>query len=147
VRWKLSRTVLRGGTGGNTSPLLDKAEGRAKVPYLFRPHDDVVLGFAGIYDRWEGEDGHAIWSCAILTTEANEVVKPFHERMPVALSPDHFSTWLDDDTPVPQLKELLRPLSTDALDAIRLKPVVNSVKNEGPRCVEPAEPQTISLFA
>ena len=122
-----------------------KAEGKKKVPYLFRPTDGGILGFAAIYDQW-GEGKETVWSCAILTTTANEVVQPFHDRMPVALDPSEFDAWLDDDTDVVQLKELLNPLPPDSLESVRLKPVVNSVRNEGPQCVEPAEMQAVTLF-
>jgi putative SOS response-associated peptidase YedK len=59
-----------------------RTEGR-KQPFFFHMRDDRPFGFAGLWERWEGEGGQVINSCAILTTEANEVLRPVHDRMPV----------------------------------------------------------------
>ncbi len=55
-----------------------RTEGR-KQPFFFRMRDESPFGFAGLWERWEGEDGQVINSCAILTTEANEVLRPVHD--------------------------------------------------------------------
>lgn len=57
--------------------------GGKKQPFFFRMRDERPFGFAGLWERWEGEDGRVINSCAILTTEANEVLRPVHDRMPL----------------------------------------------------------------
>jgi putative SOS response-associated peptidase YedK len=88
VRWKLSCTVLRGGAGGNASPRLDKATGaKHKQPYHFRRIDGALLGFAGLWERWKNPEGQDVETCSIITTSANGVVRPVHDRMPVILDP------------------------------------------------------------
>ena len=82
MRWKLSRTVLRGGTGGNTSPLLDASEGGKKRARNFTLPDRPVFGFAGLWDVWE-DGGKKVVSCCVVTTAPNELVRPVHDRMPV----------------------------------------------------------------
>src|SRR6266567_3983452 len=52
VSWKLSRTVLRGGTSRKVGPLLDKKDRKAKQPYCFEINDGALFAFAGIWDRW-----------------------------------------------------------------------------------------------
>ena len=94
MRWKLSRTVLRGEGGGNAALLLDQRTGGRKQPYFFRMRDESPFGLAGLWERWEGKAGETINSCAILTTEANEVLRPVHDRMPVILHPEEYSLWL-----------------------------------------------------
>src|SRR5206468_3313432 len=80
-----------------------------KQPHYFRLWDAAPFAFAGLWARWE-RDGQALDSCAILTTEANELVKPFHERMPVILPPADFGAWLDPKTQGgPEVQALLRP--------------------------------------
>jgi hypothetical protein len=60
VRWKLSRTVLRGEGGGNAALLLDQRIGGRKQPFFFRMRDERPFGFAGLWERWEDEGGEAV---------------------------------------------------------------------------------------
>lgn len=71
--------------------------GEGKQPFFFRMRDDRLFGFVGLWERWQGEGGEVINSCAILTTEANEVLRPVHDRMPVILHPDDYGLWLGAD--------------------------------------------------
>jgi len=48
VSWKLSSTVLRGGTDGNAGSLLDKRAEKAKQPFHFGLQDDSLFAFAGL---------------------------------------------------------------------------------------------------
>lgn len=72
--------------------------GKAKRPYYFTSADDNPFAFAGLWERWSKGDGEPIESCTILTTAANELVKPYHDRMPVILSPGDYDAWLDPAT-------------------------------------------------
>jgi putative SOS response-associated peptidase YedK len=113
------------------------AVGGKKMPHLFRPADGRLMAFAGLWEIWgDGPDREV--SCCILTTTANDTVRPFHDRMPVVLTPDHFGEWFDTDATVDRLKELLVPAPTDRLTVLKLKPVVSSVRNDGPACLEAA---------
>lgn len=97
MRWKLSRTVLRGASGGNIVRLLDqKTVKGAKQPFYFYLKEKEVFGFAGIYEEWlDRHSGELLETCAIITTEANEILKPVHERMPVILKSKSYEQWLD----------------------------------------------------
>lgn len=68
MSWKLSCTVLRGGTESDLGPLLDRRSGKSKQPFHFGMRDDSLFAFAGIWDRWKPPTGPAVESCAILTT-------------------------------------------------------------------------------
>jgi putative SOS response-associated peptidase YedK len=107
-----------------------------KRPYHIRRRDGAPIALAGLWDRWTGPDG-SLLTCAILTTSANEVVKPLHDRMPVILEPDDFGRWLDPATPVETLTPLLRPCAADVLEAVPVVPAVNNPKNDGPECLGP----------
>jgi putative SOS response-associated peptidase YedK len=98
-----------------------------KQPFLFRSPDGGPFAIAGL---WEGE------TCALLTTPANVVVRPVHDRMPVLLSPGDFDLWLNPASVPVQLLPLLRPASDDALTAMAVRPFVNDARHEGPGCVE-----------
>jgi putative SOS response-associated peptidase YedK len=107
-----------------------------KQPYCFRPASDRPFAFAGLWERWEGPGG-PVESCAILTTEANELVRPVHDRMPVILPERHWQEWLDAGLQdAAQLVPLLRPYPVDAMRAYPVGLLVNSPKNDGPGCLE-----------
>ena len=92
---------------------------------------------AGLWETWTAPDGSAVQTCAVLTTEANAVVRPVHERMPVLLGIDDFERWLDPSAAPADLLSLLRPAPDDALTAMPVSAFVNSARHDGPRCVEP----------
>lgn len=71
---------------------------KVKERYFFRLVDQPCFAMAGIWDRWESPDQQlVIESCALITTEANDLVATVHEqrRMPVIITPDAYATWLD----------------------------------------------------
>ena len=138
MRWKLSRTVLRGGTHGNVGPLLDRTDGGKKVPHRFRLASGGLMGFAGLWSKWKVEGQPALFTCCVITTAANDVVKPFHDRMPAMLAPSDYATWFDHETPLADLHALLKPYPAELMDVSAASALVNSPKNEGPQLLEPA---------
>jgi putative SOS response-associated peptidase YedK len=84
--------------------------GNKKQPHYFQMKDERLFGFAGLWEKWLSPDGENLGTCSILTTEANEVLSPVHQRMPVILHPDDYELWLDEDVRKQDLrKELLLP--------------------------------------
>ena len=129
VRWKLSRTVLRGGIGGNTGPLLDSGPKGHKRATFFHLKDDAPFAFAGLWEHWE-RDAEVLDTCVLINTEANEVVKPIHGRMPIMLPRADFEPWLEG-------AELPGPFPAGKMEVLAVGPRVNSPRNEGPKCLEP----------
>jgi putative SOS response-associated peptidase YedK len=113
--------------------------GDKKQPFFFRMRDERPFGFAGLWERWEGEAGQVINSCTILTTEANEVLRPVHDRMPVILHPDDYELWLDMDARKHELvKELLRPYAAEEMLGYPVSASINSPQNQGAKLIERA---------
>ena len=116
-----------------------KPVGRARQPWLFRRKDEEPFGLAGLWETWRAPDGSLLESCAVITSEPNELMRPIHHRMPVMLRPDQFDAWLDPQaTSADQLAPLLRPADAAAMSAVALQPRVNQVQNDDPGCLEPA---------
>jgi putative SOS response-associated peptidase YedK len=111
--------------------------GKQKQPYHFHMRDGKPCAFAGLWERWHGTDGEPVETCAILTTGANELVRPVHDRMPVVLAPDDFAAWLDPRTPPDRLHALLRPYPAGAMEAVPVGRYVSNPRNEGPQCLAP----------
>jgi putative SOS response-associated peptidase YedK len=114
-----------------------KAVGR-KQPWHFRLKDGGPFAFAGLWEPWKNGEGKAVETCALITTEPNDVVKPVHDRMPVILDSAAYVAWLDPSAEIDVLKELLRPCAADGMEGFPVGLYVNSSRNEGPRCIEPA---------
>jgi putative SOS response-associated peptidase YedK len=106
--------------------------GGKKQPYFFRLRDEQPFGFAGLWDQWQGGDGAVIESCTILTTEANDVLRPVHDRMPVIIHPEDYELWLDDDERKNELRrDLLQPFPAEEMLGHPVSTLVNSTRNQG----------------
>lgn len=114
-----------------------KIDGK-KQPYFIHRPDDQPFAFAGLWEDWKQGEAD-IQSCTIITTTANAVMAPLHDRMPVILSSENYPLWLDPEFPNRDaLQELLRPCDPQLLETYPVSTVVNSPRNESPQCVEPA---------
>lgn len=114
-------------------------EGGVRQPWLFRLANGRPFAFAGLWDSWTDEDGNRLFSCAIVTSRANGVVAPVHDRMPVILDRDARIEWLDPATDTAALQRLLAPVPDARLTGRTVSTAVNSVANDSPECVEPVE--------
>jgi len=72
-------------------------EGKIKIPIYYYLKSGRPFGFAGLYETWISPDGKEIHTCVIITTDANELIAPVHNRMPVILSKESEKDWLDDN--------------------------------------------------
>jgi putative SOS response-associated peptidase YedK len=108
-----------------------------KQPFFFQMKDESPFGFAGLWERWQGVGQQVIESCTILTTEANEILRPVHDRMPVILSPDDYELWLDEDLRKRELlKDLLRPYPAEEMLSYPVSTAINSPQNQGATLIE-----------
>jgi putative SOS response-associated peptidase YedK len=121
-----------------------KRAGKARQPFNVRRKDGEVFGVAGLWDRLEGGEGNALETCLVLTTEANGVVRPIHDRMPVILDPSSYRDWLDRSTvTASQLLGNLQELPEELLESYPVSSIVNRAGVEDPRCLEPTRPATL----
>src|SRR5207253_9142382 len=125
-----------------------KRTGRARQAFFFQMKDEKPFAFAGVWDEWT-KDGISIKSCAIVTTAANDLLEPVHDRMPVILPEESWRSWLDPRTPAAELKMLLLPFPASAMKSHPVGSQVNSpgVDNDDLIRRVDAEPGTTgSLF-
>ncbi len=118
-------------------------KGKQKIPHYFRLHGGQPFAFAGLWESWHG-DGSAIESFTLITTEANRVVAPFHNRMPVIIPHDSYAHWLNPHTALPEVQTMLAPYPPKLMETYTVSQVVNNARHDVPECVEPAEAPTIS---
>ena len=113
-----------------------KSDG-TKQPYFIGLADQKPFAFAGIWERWERE-GQILESCAIIVTQANELMKPIHDRIPVILSPDYYDAWMNPkETRSSNLKSLLLPYPSDRMKAYPISTVINSPLNDNSDLILP----------
>lgn len=107
-----------------------------KQPYYFRVEDGKPFAFAGLWEHWESPDGEEIDSCTIITTEANDILRPIHDRMPVILAPKDYEQWLDIGQKPESVKSLLQPYRSEAMNVYPVSAKVNNPKHDSPECIE-----------
>ena len=124
----------------------------SRQPFYFRPRNRLGLCFAGLWTPLASERSERPDSCCIVTTRANEVVHPIHDRMPVILDPDDYRLWLDPGvTDAGPLEPLLRPAAATVLERHPVSRAVNRTAVDGPSLIVPVEeappePRNLSLF-
>jgi len=93
---------------------------KKKQPFEIRRRDGQPLFLAALWESWEKDD-EIIDSCTIITTEANAVLKPLHDRMPVIIPFDQANRWLDPAIQIgKQVEDLLKPAPDDLLEAVAI---------------------------
>ncbi|MFP7494678.1 SOS response-associated peptidase [Terribacillus saccharophilus] len=108
-----------------------------KQPMRIQNKDKTPLTFAGLWEKWQDEDGSNIFTCTIITTEANSFMKQIHHRMPVILPADSQDIWLDREEQDPEkLQTLLHPYAEE-LTAYPVSALVNSPKNNSEELINP----------
>jgi putative SOS response-associated peptidase YedK len=111
---------------------------QGKTPFYIRLKSKRPFGFAGLWDEWISPEGHHIKTCAIVTTEANELLRPIHGRMPVIVPKELEALWLDPNVHEPQaLAPVLRPYPAAEMEVYQVARWVNSPANDRPECIEP----------
>jgi putative SOS response-associated peptidase YedK len=116
--------------------------------YEWREHDKqpfaVALGnrgpmtFAGLWDCWRAPGGDTLKSFTIITTAANELLEPLHDRMPVLLGPDRWAAWLGETAASEtELKAMLKPYPGGGMTYWPVDRRVGNVRNDSPDLFTP----------
>ena len=110
--------------------------GAARKPMRVVMRSGEPFAFAGLWSVWRDPDGNRVPSCAIITTTANDLLSPIHDRMPVVLPRHMEEFWLDRAIDDPAtLASALAPYPDDAMEAYEVSTLVNSAANDGPEVI------------
>ncbi|MBY0510574.1 MAG: SOS response-associated peptidase [Rhodospirillaceae bacterium] len=121
-----------------------KSEAGGKQPYLIARKDERPMAFAGLWERWQPQDGtEAVESFTIIVTAANALISDLHDRMPVILDPAQFDMWLDADHHPPS--DVLKPYDPARMYLRPVSRALNSVQNEGPELLDAPRQQAFLL--
>lgn len=112
----------------------DKKSKGTKQPYYFYLKDKNLFGFAGLWSEWtDKESGEVIETCTIITTEANSILEPIHDRMPVILKEKDYDDWLDEkEDNTDYLQKLLVPFPATQMKSHPVSKLVNSPGENSP---------------
>ena len=108
---------------------------------------------AGLWERWiqppsvgqaetdldEAPSSQTVESFTIITTPANKTIAPLHDRMPVIVQPEHYHWWLENKHGSELYQSALNNPKEAPLKIYPVNPVMNSVKLNDPRCIEPVQ--------
>ena len=127
------------------------ADGKpAKQPHYISPVGAPFFAMAGLFEAWRpvpqpdavsGDTAEWVLTCCVITTAANALMAPIHDRMPVMLPPEHWAAWLArDQTNAAALPALMGGLPEGAMQAWPVARAVGRSSAEGPQLIEPLAP-------
>jgi putative SOS response-associated peptidase YedK len=102
--------------------------------------DRQLFTFAGLWDMWRDQEGDALYTFTIITTNANALLRPIHDRMPVIIDRLGAVPWLDPVVSNPgTLSILLQPFPSELMDTYEVSRLVNDPRNDSGACIAPAD--------
>lgn len=119
--------------------------GKNKQPRRFMLEGESLFAFAGIYEKKALPNGQTIGFFCILTTEANSLIKPFHERMPVILDKSKAEKWLSFEKPT-NLEDFFTPYPSDKMSSYKVSPLLNNARINSPDLILPWIDPVLKLF-
>ena len=117
-----------------------KRNGDSKIPMRIKLKSDELFAMAGLWEAWTSPQGNKLYTCTIITTDANEIVAPIHERMPAILSREDEAEWLNPAVhDVTELSQLLKPFDEQLMEEYEVSAAVNSPKQNNPDLIKQME--------
>ncbi|MGA8042505.1 MAG: SOS response-associated peptidase [Terracidiphilus sp.] len=110
---------------------------RTKRPFAIANKNGRPFALAGLWESWRPKEGEPLETFTILTTDANEVMEPIHDRMPVILEPNDYDRWLEPGDPAHPPLDLLRPCPAEELSVWPVSSRVGNVRNNDPQLLDP----------
>lgn len=114
-----------------------KKEKKSRIPYRIFMRNKSPFGLAGLWEVWSPSGGTPLYSCTIITTEANALLRPIHDRMPVIIKPQDYNLWLNPSVQEPfVLNSLLQPYPPEEMDICEVSPLINNPFNNSPDVIK-----------
>ncbi len=111
-----------------------------RQPFAVAKRDRSMIGFGGLWDEWtDPASGERVKTCTIVTTEANPLCAPIHDRMPVIVADGDIATWLGEEPATERsITDLLHPYPANDLEVFAVGKRVGNVRNDDPTLFQPA---------
>ncbi|MEV0946056.1 SOS response-associated peptidase [Rhodococcus sp. NPDC049939] len=137
--WYEWQTEIEPATAGAATKKPSRAR---KIPYYMSPEDGSRLYMAGLWSVWHDrtvEESAPVLSCSIITVDSAAHLEDVHDRMPLVMPRDRWAAWLDPDHAASTDLLAVSPDAVSGITVRRVSTLVNSVKNNGPQLIGPAE--------
>ncbi|SET38020.1 Putative SOS response-associated peptidase YedK [Oceanobacillus limi] len=114
-----------------------KREGKEKQPKRIQLADRKLFGFAGLWDKWS-EGDRDLFTCTILTKDANPFMQEIHHRMPIILPKSRENEWIEPHPWKPEeAHQFLQTVEDEEFSAYNVTSYVNAAKNNDEACIAP----------
>jgi putative SOS response-associated peptidase YedK len=117
-----------------------KAGKKSLIPYRFVSKHEDIFSFAGIWEEFEDTDGNELQTFSIITVPANEIVAPIYDRMPVILTPETESLWLNKESKEENLLGVLQAFPSNQLNLYSISPRISNIDIDVPSLIHPTPP-------
>jgi len=115
-----------------------------KTPFAVARVDGDPVAFGGIWEEWRLPEGVRLQTFATITTDANDLLAPIQNRMPVIIEQADWPVWLGEAEGDPAA--LLRPAPSDVLRVWQVDRKVGNVRNDGPDLIKPIAELALTLL-
>jgi putative SOS response-associated peptidase YedK len=115
-----------------------------KMPFAVARVDGDPVAFGGIWEVWRAPEGERLQTFATITTDANDLLAPIQDRMPVIIEQADWPVWLGEAEGDPAA--LLRPAPNEVLRVWQVDRKVGNVRNDGPDLIKTIAELTLTLL-
>lgn len=113
---------------------------KRRRPYAVALNEGEIFALGGLWEAWRPkEGGDWVITCAILTTEPNELLAPIHDRMPVIVSPQDYGAWIATGTSTKEVQRLVQSYPPGDMRAWEVSLLVNDPKSDDARVIAPVD--------
>ena len=125
-----------------------RREGNGRVPVWIHLKNKQPFAFAGLWDTWHDSEGEALQTFTIITTVANKLLRPIHNRMPVIYDAPLARQWLDPRFAPSDamLAAVLAPFPSDQMELHDVSLLVNKPEYDRPECLQPSADGQLRLI-
>lgn len=110
---------------------------KTKTPERIQLENNGLFAFAGLWDKWQIEN-KTVFTCTLLTKDANEFMQDIHHRMPIILPKEKASSWLETPfSTATEAKQFIESVDDEFMMSYSVSSYVNRAQNNDARCIEP----------
>ncbi len=118
-------------------------DGVRKQPLHVGMKDAATFAIGGLFERWMSPDGEVLDTCTIVTTDANALLAPIHDRMPLIVAPEQYARWLDPQEP--DVRDLVVPFAAERMTHYPVSTRVNNTRHDDEKLIECVEPAAVAV--
>lgn len=108
----------------------------SKIPERIQVNNNGLFAFAGLWDKWQ-KGNKTVFTCTVLTKDANTFMQDIHHRMPIILSEDEASEWLETPfSTATEAKQYLESVDDVSMKSYSVSNYVNHAKHNDEKCIE-----------